>query len=476
MKVHAPGHDDVSPQPSALSGDQTSELTASLFASRRRWKSLAELTGDILFETDSSGYFTFFESRFLPKQEQNSLLGQHSSILLHCNDTPGINPFHLNDTSRGLRCWLRFPGHSDYCFRFYGTVLYSPSGVPKGTRGLAIDVTEETLSSNNRAVRGFQTDVIHRITTILRKRSHTSSAISEALEELAAAIGATGGLLLSCPLHEERNETSKVASLAHTLPGSSREDCDRARHELLKLQNTQTLQEAILSRDSVQDMILCSSDVRYAPPVMIALWREPGNVWNRNDSFLVDMCLCVFAAAIETEHLREAIIRSSRCDLLTGLLNRESFLSEIQRRLPRLDHEGLPSTILLIGINNFSEINTRYGLETGDELLRQISDKLRDSIRPTDLAGRLGGDIFALWMDGGDQFVAAERAEDFCKNGITLHPGEPCRISLSVGIASRHRNSTETAETLVERASIALRKVKLAGGERWHTSQDESDT
>jgi hypothetical protein len=154
--------------------------------------------------------------------------------LLHCNDTPGINPFHLNDTSRGLAVLAAVSrGIPIIVSGSMAPSSIPPSGVPKGTRGLAIDVTEETLSSNNRAVRGFQTDVIHRITTILRKRSHTSSAISEALEELAAAIGATGGLLLSCPLHEERNETSKVASLAHTLPGSSREDCDRARHELL---------------------------------------------------------------------------------------------------------------------------------------------------------------------------------------------------------------------------------------------------
>ena len=167
----------------------------------------------------------------------------------------------------------------------------------------------------------------------------------------------------------------------------------------------------------------------------------------------------------------------SRTDLLTGLPSRRSFLEEVRRRFDRLDRNAEPGTLLSIDIDRFGLLNDMHGQDRGDDALRHVAAVLRDTFRPTDLVCRTACDEFAVWLDGADNFAAAERADFLCQNGVTiLFDGAPCRIGFSIGLASRPPRSLEDIDSLCRRADLAMMNAKRCGTGVWRASQQEIET
>ena len=215
-------------------------------------------------------------------------------------------------------------------------------------------------------------------------------------------------------------------------------------------------------------LIMTASATHFCDPVVLMLWRDGERDWISGDADLAAAFLATLGGVLEHDQVQRELARRSGADTLTGLLNRDSFALEISRRLDRLDAEGLAATLMVVGLDRFRDINESRGHETGDEVLRQAAQVLRDAVRPTDLVARLGADVFALWLDGADQFAAAERAEAMCQRGVAVTLDEPLQLRVSVGLSTRPSRSYETIETLLEQAHAALGAIKLAGGGRWH--------
>ncbi len=158
--------------------------------------------------------------------------------------------------------------------------------------------------------------------------------------------------------------------------------------------------------------------------------------------------LLIDLEAPELRALRPEEERSKAAlDPQTGLWSAASFADEAGRRFDRLDVEGLPGTLLLLGFSRTKPIG-RNAVAT------RLAEELRDIIRPTDLLGRLDATTFALWCDGMDDLTGAERAARFCQRLPAALPGQPC---ISVGLAARWPNKTEDAATLIRHAGAALR-------------------
>lgn len=134
-------------------------------------------------------------------------------------------------------------------------------------------------------------------------------------------------------------------------------------------------------------------------------------------------------------------------DPQTGLWAAASFAEEAGRRFDRLDVEGLPGTLLLLGFSRTKRIGHHA-------VAVRLAEELRDIIRPTDLLGRLDATTFALWCDGMDDLTGAERAARFCQRLPAALPGQPC---ISVGLSARWPGKTEDIETLIRQARAALR-------------------
>jgi diguanylate cyclase (GGDEF)-like protein len=137
------------------------------------------------------------------------------------------------------------------------------------------------------------------------------------------------------------------------------------------------------------------------------------------------------APAIENGRLVDKLHHRASHDGLTGLLNRVGFRQRIDAAIAQAEGRGEPVGLLFVDLNNFKEVNDRHSHEAGDELLRQVAQRLDSIARGRDGVARLGGDEFAIVLAGvsGDQLGAAARRvravfdEPFVLNGVTLALG-----------------------------------------------------
>ena len=155
-------------------------------------------------------------------------------------------------------------------------------------------------------------------------------------------------------------------------------------------------------------------------------------------------------------------------DSLTGLANRRLSAAALEKEIARAQRFEEPLTLVLADIDDFKRINDRWGHPTGDEVLKAFAARMREAVREIDLAGRWGGEEFALLLPGTDLEGGrrlAERIRDmFEVKPLTGPDGEPIRVTASFGVASFPELSSQTE--LVGAADAALYEAKRSGKNR----------
>ncbi len=150
-------------------------------------------------------------------------------------------------------------------------------------------------------------------------------------------------------------------------------------------------------------------------------------------------------------------------DGLTGLANRRHFLSAVDATLA--DRRLKAAAIFVIDLDGFKEVNDGLGHAAGDELLRQVSARMTESMRNSDLVARLGGDEFAVLLPATDRRgadVAARKLLGAFRRPFHVE-GKTVRVGASLGVSLAPEHARETA-SLVERADLAMYRAKRAGG------------
>jgi diguanylate cyclase (GGDEF)-like protein len=210
----------------------------------------------------------------------------------------------------------------------------------------------------------------------------------------------------------------------------------------------------------------------------LAVWRRKPSVWQESERQLVESAGAILALILEHQAVEREMARQSRTDPLTGLLNRRGFLEELPRHDDRLEREQSSGTLVLVDLDGLRAVNERLGLPTGDRVLVALGKILRVAVRPTDLIARLGGDDFALWLNGADHMTAAERAEEWRK----AVPGRLAdvigaaipRLTLSIGIAARPAGSDAAPEDVMRQAELALAEVKREARGNWRVARADT--
>jgi len=170
---------------------------------------------------------------------------------------------------------------------------------------------------------------------------------------------------------------------------------------------------------------------------------------------------------------REDELRSlAYTDPLTSLLTRRRFDQALSEELARSQADGGTPALLLVDIDNFKQINDRFGHQAGDRVLVELAGVLRANARETDLLARLGGDEFALLLPETSPAEATAVAERLVR-AAEQHwsPPQEVRATLSIGVAAPHPDRVDLDPAkLYQRADKALYEVKRARRNSWALS------
>ena len=124
-------------------------------------------------------------------------------------------------------------------------------------------------------------------------------------------------------------------------------------------------------------------------------------------------------------------------DPLVAVLNRRAFVRELTRAKGVLERYGTKASLIYIDLNNFKEINDRYGHAAGDAALVQVAESIRKSVRGTDIIGRLGGDEFGVILIRATRDQAQMRALAIAKSIEAKpceHEGRSFALSIAYGV------------------------------------------
>src|SRR3978361_865198 len=128
---------------------------------------------------------------------------------------------------------------------------------------------------------------------------------------------------------------------------------------------------------------------------------------------------------------------AASCDPLTGMFNRRGFAEATSRMIQREAKAGRPVTVMIFDIDHFKSINDPFGHPAGDEILKLFATIVLNTLRITDLSGRIGGEEFAALLPCSidEALIAAERVrEAFAGSGIAADDG-PADTTVSIGVA-----------------------------------------
>ena len=178
--------------------------------------------------------------------------------------------------------------------------------------------------------------------------------------------------------------------------------------------------------------------------------------------------------ALENARLHRIVERQALVDGLTGLANRRQCEDTLASELARLERFGGPLAVVVADLDWFKDVNDRYGHPSGDAVLREFAQLLRDLVRDVDLAGRWGGEEFLLILPGTDLAGGAQVAERvrlaLAARIVLSADGSPIPVTASFGVAATPPAST--AAELFSAADAALYEAKRNGKNRVETAPE----
>jgi diguanylate cyclase (GGDEF)-like protein len=166
---------------------------------------------------------------------------------------------------------------------------------------------------------------------------------------------------------------------------------------------------------------------------------------------------------------RDQLENMAMYDTLTGMLNRSAFYRQAQAELERARRTSHPFSIVVLDIDDFKSLNEKHGPEIGDEVLRIVSQAIREKSRPYDCIGRWTGDEFMIALVG----VIGSDAEKFTERiltgirsiRITDKNDNHLNVKLSGGVAAvSHIGASTEMEPIIQQARQAMARAKEAGG------------
>ena len=180
------------------------------------------------------------------------------------------------------------------------------------------------------------------------------------------------------------------------------------------------------------------------------------------------------ALALDNAHIRARLEREAQTDSLTGLYNHRYFHERLRRELMRASVEHTNVAVVMVDIDDFKKVNDVYGHAVGDEVLAELADHLRESVRNGDVVCRIGGEEFAVIVPESREERTIALATRLAERLDQVELGLAGRIAVSIGIAQGPEHAANPRE-LVACAEAAMMTAKARGKNRV-VFFDDSDT
>ena len=412
--------------------------------SEQKYRELVQLANCIILRLDTEGRVVFFNEyaeRFFG-YSQDEIIGRSilGTIVPECdsegNDLtcmvsdvvadPGRHPHRENENQRkdGVRVWVDWSNRPIF-----------EDGVFVGVLSIGNDVTQRKLAQRE-----------------MTNREHYFRSLIEHTSDLITVIDETGAVFFEAPavraclgFDPDRVVGSSIYEHVH-------EDDQAMVHGVLRrLLDDYSGSQLFEFRRRGAD-----GGHRHLEAVATNLLHDPvvgGIVVNSRD--------VTERKAFEDE-LRQHIFYDS----LTGLPNRVLFLEHLKQAMEKVRRRGEYSfAVLFLNLDRFKLVNDGLGHSTGDELLKEVSERLKECMRKVDTVARIGGDEFILLLDEIDDdripIRAAERVQEALSASMLIR-GVEVSTSASIGIVFSN-SDYEDPEQIVRDADAAMHRAKIKG-------------
>lgn len=240
---------------------------------------------------------------------------------------------------------------------------------------------------------------------------------------------------------------------------------------------------SLLIQDTSKNTYFNKESFKSATSIIVVPIEIEGKFWgtingistikneNFNDSdlrfiyILSNICSIAMYNALLFSKLSELAIT----DTLTGLYTRNYFIERAKDEIQHATINKSPLTISILDIDNFKNINDTYGHQSGDTVLRKLSDILIGRFRETDIVCRYGGEEFVILMPHTNKEEAIKILEDLrvkiAKEKIFLpvESYQPVHISITISIGIRELQAETNIDEIISKADLALYDAKKTG-------------
>ncbi|MEI6557555.1 MAG: diguanylate cyclase [Rhodospirillaceae bacterium] len=428
------------------------QLRSTLTESRQRYKDLVEVSSDFAWETGADGRFVFVSPGGALGLPAERLVGHHPSELTieATADLPA--PFETRRPVDRAELWLRGADGAPVYVQTSAKPLFACDGTWIGARGVCRDLTAQVLQNAELARTRNRERVLDHIVHTLRDQFDASKALEVAAHETTRALEATG-----CAIHRISDDGSSTLAANFGLPLDG--------HLSGLIRQAAQSEEPLEHRMGPLSLLVCRTRFRQTVNGTVSVWRprdtEP---WDDDARALIsgvaDRIGITHAQLAYQEHLRHL----SERDSLTGLFNRRTFLERLEEMLNWRDFGT--SALLYLDLDNFKAVNDLRGHHQGDEVLRAVAGLIGSDIRPGDIAGRMGGDEFVLWLARTGEHGAITVARRLLAAVAALRALSASKdkpLGISIGIAVHQPHEGEGVAALIERADTAMYQAKTHG-------------
>lgn len=441
-----------------LARDLTMErnLRSTLVESRQRYKDLVEISNDFSWEVDTAGKFIFVSPQGALGYKPDELIGSEARAFVIDPDEFTPFPFTASRMVENVEMWMTSKDGSTACMIVSSLPLVKNDDENEnwiGCRGVCRDVTEERESEAALARARHREQLLNYIVNQIRDEIEPHDMLMAAATATARALGAAGSRI-----YREDAERHGFAVAA----------------EYGKVAGVDLLSERIagLRPGEVVDIeldewsaLLAATQYRSEANGALAMWKPcQSGAWDNDHRLMLTDVANQLGIANEQISNHERIVKLSRTDGMTGLLNRRAFYEEeLPRRVARLQRSSQTSAMFYIDMDNFKRVNDVHGHQAGDDAILYLRDLLLNFSRPGDLIARLGGDEFAMWLDGIDAETSSKRAQqliDQSKSMVSMSGDDAHPLGISVGVAFFDPQTGETLDKLLARSDAAMYAVK----------------